>query len=306
MVKKLIYLAVCFLIVSNSFGQLSISIDNKFGFNMLGTYGPLGYGNSNSNSNSTTYTSKKFCFGSGYQGGIDLRYGFKKGIGINVGGAYLMGMKNETTSKSNSGGSMPYSYDDKNEIKARLFRINIGGSYIGEGKISPVVKMGIVMGMGKVLTSGKSVSTSSQYSYNPNPPYNSYTVTTTTTYEDESKFYGGISWGFSSALGLNYRVNDNFSVSLCLDVVVQEFVPKKAIQTKSTKDGVDQLVNKLKSEKETEFVKEYTDVGGPPNNVAASKAPKISLPVSSFGPSFGLTFIIGKKKEASSSETKQQ
>ena len=267
---------------------------------MLGTYGPWGYGNSTSNSNSTTYTSKKFCFGSGYQGGVDVRYGFKQGIGINLGAGYLLGTTSKTTSKSNSGGSNPYISDNYSEIKARLFRINLGASYVGNGKISPIIKMGVVLGMGHINAYSKNTNTSNTFSYNPNPPYNSYTIAVTNTSEQESKYYGGISWGFSSALGVNYKIKDNVSLSLCFDVVVQEFSPKKGILTKSTQNGVDQLSKMLKSEKEVEFVKEYTDVGGPPNNIAAGKASKFSLPVSSFGPTFGLTFIIGKNKESNS------
>lgn len=300
-------MVACLTSVSNIFSQLSISIDNKYGFNMLGAYGPWGYGNSNSNSNSTTYTSKKFCFGSGYQGGIDLRYGFKGGFGVNLGGAYLLGTTSKTTSKSNSGGTMLYINDGYSEIKSRLFRVSVGGSYIGTAKISPIIKMAVVMGMGKVTAYSKNVTTSTQYSYNPNPPYNSYTITSTSVDEQEVKYYGGISWGFSSALGVNYKINDKVSLALCLDIIVQEFTPKKGIILKSIQNGVDQLPTMMKSEKEVEFVKEYTYINGPPTNAYAGKSSKMSLPVSSFGPSFSISFTIGKKKEeAQTSETKQE
>lgn len=307
MIKKTILALACVMIVSSAFSQLSISLDNKYGFNMLGSYSPWGYGNSNSNGSSTTYTSKKFCFGSGYQGGLDFRYGFKGGFGVNLGGAYLLGTTSKTTSKSNSGGTMPYINDGYSEIKSRLFRVSIGGSYIGAAKISPIIKMAVVMGMGKITAYSKNVTTSTQYSYNPNPPYNSYTITTTDVDEQEVKYYGGISWGFSSALGVNYKVNDNLSLALCLDVIVQEFAPKKGIILKSIQNGVDQLPTMLKSEKEVEFVKEYTEVNAPPTNAFAGKSTRMSLPVSSFGPSFSISYTLGKKKEASgTSETKQQ
>lgn len=302
MKKKLSLILV--IISIQSFSQLSITIDNKYGFKMPGAYAQLyysgpyawGYGNTSSNASSNTIESKKYNFGNGFQTGISLRYGFKKGFGIDLGGSYLLGSKSQTTDKYTSSSSSNSS-NSTEEYKSRIYRVNFGLSVIGEGKIAPAVKMGCTMGMGKILWTNKSTQTSTQYSYNPNPPYNTYTMTTTDTYESESKFYGGISWGFYAAAGVSYKANDNVSLLLCLDIVSLNFSPKKYILTKSTKNGTDELSKMLKSEKEVEFVENYTDVGAPPNNVSASQFSKLSLPLSSFGPSFSIVFTIGKKKE---------
>lgn len=320
MKKKTLFTAICFALASFAFAQLSISIDNKYGFKMPGSYAQLyygagsgyGYGNSTYNGSATTIESKKYNFGAGYQGGINLRYGFKGGIGIDLGLGYLLGLKDQTKDESSTNNPPYYSSSStgKTYYKTQMGRLNLGISYIGEGKVSPLIKMGGVLGKGKIDFHSESsqVQTSTQYSYNPNPPYNTYTVTTTTshTYEDDAKFYGGISIGFYSSVGISYKVNDNLGLMLCLDVVVQDYSPKKYIRTKSIQDGVDQIPKMKKSEKEVEFVKNYTDVGGQPNDLVPSQYPKLSIPLSSFGPSFSISYTFGKKNGSVNSETKQQ
>jgi hypothetical protein len=321
MKKILAFLLV--ISVTNSFSQLSVSFDNKYGFKMLGSYAQLGflassssyyygYGNQTSTGGVTTLKSKKYDFGNGYQGGISARYGFKSGLGIDLGLGYLLGTASKTTDHEENN-NYPYynnTYDGNDKYKARIFRINLGASHIGSGKLAPVIKMGVTMAMGKIVYSSGStqVQTSTQYSYNPNPPYNTYTLTNTTntTNESSGKFYGGISLGFYSALGVNYKLNDNVSLMLCLDVVVQNFSPKKYILQKSKANGVDQLPTMMKSDKEVEFAKSVTETNTPPNNLSPSQYPKLSLPLSSFGPSFSIRYTIGKKEAAKTSEPKQE
>lgn len=296
--KNIIPLFLTLLLYSNhTFSQLSVSIDNKYGFKMLGTYGVFGYGNSSSNNGATTYESKKFCFGNGYQAGINVRYLFKGNIGAELGFGYLIGSKDKTTYYSNSGGIYPSTFQDETYFKARMMRVNIGACYIGAKKISPIIRMGMIMGFGKIIGISKSTDTQSGLYYNPNPPYNSTYTTTTNNSEMEYEYYGGLSLGFYSALGINYRATNALSMSLCFDVLVQEFAPKKGKLTKSTENGIDQLPLMTKSEKEVEFVNEYTYINSQPNNVSASKSSRMSFPLSSFGPSFSISYTIGKNEK---------
>lgn len=305
--KNIINLILGLSLLSNLvFSQLSVSIDNKYGFKMLGSYGVFGYGNSSSSNGATTYESKKFCFGNGYQGGINIRYLFKGNIGTELGFGYLLGSKDKTTEYSNSGGPYPSTYEDKNNFKARMMRLNIGACYVGAQKIAPVLRMGMILGFGKIIGSSSSKNTYTGMYYNPNPPYNSSYTTTINNSEMEFEYYGGMSLGFYSAIGINFRATDALSMSLCFDVVVQEFAPKKGKLTKSTENGIDQLPLMFKSEKEVEFVNEYTSIySAQPNNVSASKNSRMSFPLSSFGPSFSLSYTFVKKgKQTRTTETK--
>ncbi len=253
---------------------------------MLGDYGSGGYGNSTSSPTSTTFKDKKFSFGNGYQIGLGFRYGFKNNFGIDFGYAYLLGQKNTTTSEN-----LVSNYSYKEEIKSRISRVYFGFSYLDKGKkVSPIIKMGVLIAVGKVIFD----YSNSFPGYNPNPPYGQITSKT----ESSTKYYGGVSAGFYSGLGINFKASDKVSLQLILDVVVQEFTPARATVTKSTLNGEDQLPKMTTYDKETLFVKNDASNGFPTGTSSPNRVNKISIPLSSFGPSFNIVFNIGKKKEA--------
>lgn len=288
---------IAFLILLNvfSYSQLSVFIDNKYGFKMPGSYDQFGgYGNSNSSSNANTYTMKKYCFGNGYQGSIGLRFGFKNNFGIEIGYSYLLGQKSKTTSNSSYSGID----NSTNEIKARFSKYCIGMSYLNLQKLSPLLKAGVFMSHGKVISNNNSTWTNTTYSYNPNPPYNTYTITTTETSSQEFQLTKGISFGFYAALGVSYPINEKFAMSLCIDAVFHNYCPKKGTTTKYTKNGVNMLGTLTIHDRETEYKAEFTNIYTPtPNQNVPDVAPKFSVPLSSFGPSFTIYYTLGKKKE---------
>lgn len=293
--KQLLFLGSLLLSLS-FYSQLSLIIENKYGFKMPGSYDQLGsYGNSTSSLNANTYELKKYCFGNGYQGSIGFRYGFKNHFGIDFGYSYLLGQKSKTTSSSSSS----YGGSGTNEIKARFSKYFIGMSYLNKQKLSPTLKAGMFLSHGKIISENYSTWTNTTYSYNPNPPYNSYTITTTTTEESEYQLTKGLSFGFYAALGISYPVNENITFALNVDAVFHDYSPNKGTLTKYKENGVDKLGTLTINEKETEYKKEYTYFNNStPAPGLPDVQPKFSVPLSSFGPSFTIYINLGKKKES--------
>jgi hypothetical protein len=252
---------------------------------------PLGYYNGNQTSYRTTPTIK-YCFGNGYQGTIGLRYGIKKSFGLELGVGYLVG----STSRANNTyviASIPEvnaQRTDKFEGKARIVRYNFGFSIVGRKKLSVTARGGLTLATGKVIVNNNSEVTSTSASTDTTIPF---PTTQTTTTERTVKYYGGASLGVYCSAGANYKINDNFAVNLSLDAIIQNFSPKKATLTKYAYNGDNILIGLPTSLTETVFKidpKPVASLGKP------QEAQKISMPLSSFGPSLRITYSFGKKE----------
>jgi len=209
---------------------------------------------------------------------FDVAFGhmFSKYVGLDLAFSYLLGLK--IKSESNYNGSYYYgSGYDKTSINSRMFRI-IPALVITPGltKINPYARIGIVIGIGSVLTDN-------DYMFDGE------------NYVEKYKYSGGIAFGLSSALGIQFELGKSalFFTELCM--VNMSYAPTKGEVILAEENGVDILSTYTTRERETVFVNEitYYDDSNPSDNEPAENL-KQKLPFGSFGINVGVIILIGK------------
>lgn len=109
------------------------------------------------------------------------------------------------------------------------------------------------------------------------------------------EYTGGIATGFSGAAGVNFSLSRSFTLFLEANLISMSYAPKKGVMTENSYNGVDQLSGLTASQKEVEYVKEYTiDWSNPPPDSQPQKALKFYFPFSSAGLTLGLTIRFNK------------
>ena len=78
------------------------------------------------------------------------------------------------------------------------------------------------------------------------------------SYEYETEYSGGISFGFAGGIGADFMFNESIGIFTEVSINTQSWAPKKSKYTKYIDDGVDQLPSMTTSEIETEYVDSYT------------------------------------------------
>lgn len=287
--KLKLLLAFC-LTAYLSYSQLSVSIENKYGLRIPGSYDTKGFFVDETETNfDNTYISRKFCLGNGYQVGVLANYTLQENFGVELGAGYLLGSASEYNyNYIASSGSSTLNYEVIDVYSARFTRLKFGFSYIGEKTFAPVIKMGGVLGLGKVFEEFTYRTTAGSTLGGPSA------VSSISTTIKKTEIFGGAAIGFYSAIGFKYSLFDKIDVAVLLDVVLQNYSPKHAKLVKYTIDGVDQLPSKNKQEKEIDFLNEYTDNKSSTNVDEPLKASKIGLPLSSYGPSISITYKFGE------------
>lgn len=104
-------------------------------------------------------------------------------------------------------------------------------------------------------------------------------------YEYQTRF----AIGFQGALGVQYRIDENFSIYLEANGMSLNAYAKKRTLTKFSVNGYDYLDQQSLGNKETEYEFNYNEKS-PTNPNAPSKALAFSIPYSSLG--FGLGFVV--------------
>jgi hypothetical protein len=99
---------------------------------------------------------------------------------------------------------------------------------------------------------------------------NDFIVTPAEIEEQELKLTGNMAYGIFASAGFTRMINERLGISMELFSNLQHYVPAKGLVTKSILNGIDQLPNLKRSEKEYEFVDEltYSDI---PNQDEPSK-----------------------------------
>ncbi|MDI1353580.1 MAG: outer membrane beta-barrel protein [bacterium] len=268
-------------IVTQAYSQgMYANLGLGYGMSAGGTISP--YDNSSvSNGSTTTYNYKSVSgggsFGKGMQIGGTFGYMFNKNVGAELGISYLMGGK--ITSKdvytgTNSSSTDEYTYKGKMLRFAPGIRLTVG-----EGKIKPYMRTGVVIGVGTKLT-----ETYHRTSVNGS---------NTNIRDEETAYTGGISFGFACGLGMVYAINDNLGIFAELGIITQSWAPKKGEVTSSTLNGVDQLSGMTTSQKETEYLKSYSEVSPGSDPGSPNKSQQFKMPFSSAGINVGVHYTFG-------------
>lgn len=210
--------------------------------------------------------------GKGLNFGVSFGYMFNKNVGAELGINYLKG--SPIKSQYND---YTYIYTNLQTLTTKAIMLRIIPTIVittSEGTFRPYAKIGLVMGvMGKATT----IYTDNIGSYD---------------YEETRESSGGIAIGFASNLGLKI-VGANMSLFGELAMINQSWAPTKNIMTESKFKGVDQLGSMTTYQKETNYVKSYTETTTPDQNSPRQNT-KQYLPMSSFGINVGIRIPLEK------------
>lgn len=232
---------------------------------------------------SANYSSSKFesvssSFGKGILSNIGIGYSKNEHFAVELHVNYLLGSKVEFTDATS-----PTTPPENEILKGRMLRIIPAIRFSYGEKLKPYARIGLIVGVLNRL-----VDERTSYSYSWSSNYD--------TYHEISVFKGGLSLGFSGALGATYPLSDKLSLYGELGFMSQAWAPKKRIVTTYEVNGVDRLSVMAKRDAETEFVDSYD----PSVSISPSEPDqslKIYLPYSSWGVNVGIHYTLGKKKE---------
>jgi opacity protein-like surface antigen len=277
-----VFIAACVLFSSTSFAQkfyLGVNGGYGFKFGSQTTYvGSSTYDNINYESSEKT-EAVNYSLGSGINFGANLGYMFNKNIGVDLGINYLVGTNTSLEYTSTYIGNLYTDVRTANlSISANMLRLIptmvISASLEG---LNPYAKFGAVVGMLGTIKSEEETNETDQG------------VTTVTVVESKEK--GGVSIGFTGAIGAEYGLSDKISLFGEINLIGMSYAPTKGEYTKYTIDGVDQLANMSTSEKEWVNEKEVSyDSNDQPDDSKPSEELKINNPMSSVGLSIGVKF----------------
>ncbi len=217
---------------------------------------------------SRTYKTINYSLGKGFDAGLLIGYMFNKNVGAELGASYLIGGKTIITDKTDDEGSIR---TREYTSKARMLRLN-PSIVVAAGfeKIDPYAKFGLLIGIGSILR---------EYT---NKAGND-------VYIEKQKDKGGVAFGLTAALGVDYNLNEQFAIFAEINMENMSYSPSKGELTEANQNGSDRLEAMTTSEKKFEYVNDYTyDFSNPPSSSEASKSTKFREPFGSIGLNIGV------------------
>jgi opacity protein-like surface antigen len=223
---------------------------------------------------------KSGSLGTGLNVNLGLGYMFSKYIGAELGFNEFIGF-GVKTKYDQTQGAYSQQFDDKYSCK--MFQI-IPALVITPGfdKINPYGRFGLIIGIGHT-----------NYSYtNTRTDIPELKAANTTVENYKDKDSGGIALGFSTAVGVDYKLNEKFSLYAEINMNGVNYSPKKGKVVEWTKDGVDQIPLLTTKDLEWEYVKTLDNMANIPDN-SPDQFLKESAVLTNVGISIGLKFNFG-------------
>lgn len=229
-----------------------------------------------------TYEQVNVSLGKGFTIAGAFGYMFSKHIGAELNLSYLIGGKNKAESSSTYyTPTNVLSNTGKTSLSGSMFRIN--PTLVLEGgceNFNPYAKFGLLIGIGSILKV-------------QNDDNNGVLYTRKTCLN------GGMALGFNAGIGASYRFCENFFLFGELNMVNLSYAPTRGKLIEATYDGEDVLEDMTIREKETEFVKEYSDEYNVPVDTSEPKKElRQKYPFGSFGINVGVKFRFGNCEKA--------
>jgi outer membrane protein W len=257
-------------IKKGAYGSLQIGYSLAAGASNVG--GGLALENVTNTSTTNTTESLKYSFGKGINAGLQFGYMINDNIGIELGINYLLGGKTTATDVSVGGGFGGTAGTTVTDVSAKMLQINPSVVLATSiNKMSPYAKLGLVIGSGTITQ-------------NDNFTSSGFTGTRKVEYK------GGVALGFSSALGINFNINDKLSLNTELSLVNMQYTPTKSSITVATSNGTDVLSTLSVRDKETEFSSSVTYGGTIPTNTAPRQSNSFATPFGSIGVNVGIRY----------------
>lgn len=235
----------------------------------------LDFYNRTYNENSTKYEQVNVSLGKGLSFEGTFGYMFNENIGTELGVSYLLGSSTEAKRIENYTDYI--STQSIINISSNMLRINPSVLLKTKGNVlNPYAKLGIVIGVGKILfgsaSTGKYIDSEVELNQEMN-----------------LELDGGFAFGISSAIGADFTSYDNMSFFAEINTINMSYAPTKGEVTKFNENGENQLTSLTVSEKEVEFVDSYTrNYNNDEIDSEPSKELKQKFPFSSIGLNIGL------------------
>ncbi|MEI6816230.1 MAG: hypothetical protein WCL14_06440 [Bacteroidota bacterium] len=307
--KAIMAMVILLFATGNSFAQFYINLGVGYGYNKdyldsLIQVGPFVFNGTNTtntiNSN-TIYTSSGLYSGgatyiynkdeihSKFGAGININgtvgYRFNENISLEVGFNYLPKTSINTETKIiNNANNINYSSDttyytgvDETdyyytiESSSRIRFLPSIKISAADSKITPYVKMGLVIGIGGTMKFTESEN------YNYISSWKSSTLDTL-TYQSYKYSYavtsnGGTSLGFSTAIGAEYKLSDQFNLYGELRLISEQWAPTHGEVNQYQTNSIDQLAGLSTDQKQFDYT----------NNVSNTTSYNSSNPTSPQG-----------------------
>ncbi|HYG49538.1 MAG TPA: hypothetical protein VD905_01495 [Flavobacteriales bacterium] len=233
----------------------------------------------NLENNVDTYKSTAFSLGKGLSSGAYVGYMIRSNVGLELGINYFRGFYG--TVYSDAATAMEYHYLEEFRIKANALRcVPAVRVNFGEKKLRTYIKTGIVL---NAFTEGTL-----------NVDYHEHSMGDSQESHYVQKFTGGLSIGFHSGVGLTYALG-KCTLFFEATAYLQNWAPKHSEITEYTENGINALAVMTTSEKEIDYVNEYSyNYTNPPNESEPSKELRFLLPMSSVGITLGVQVPLGK------------
>lgn len=218
--------------------------------------------------------------GKGSMINASIGYDFKQHYGLNLRASYLFGTEFTSTIEMTN-------HTIERTLSSSILRLNPSVTlYVEEKQFKMYADIGFILGVGSIHFSVKSFS--------PDTIFSSFTY----------NYYGGVSFGASARLGLEYQLTEKIKVFGEFNFISQSYAPKKGRLMEriiNNENVTDQYTNPGSTE--IEFVDEMTmDPTYFPDPNVPSQRPKHSYPFHSYGLNLGVKFILWSKKNKEESE----
>ena len=292
---KKIFLILLVLATTLTHAQIYVRAGGGYAFPMatqaIGESNHSGYIIESETATAVPSTSErvKGSYGAGVNFGVGGGYRFGKYFGVDLDIRHLSGNSIKTEDAQTE-------YSSKNVINIRRVQATtyrssallITPSFVltaGTGNKIPYARFGVVIGSPKV----KQEYTDWSYSGNDlSKPYNK---------NGSSKGeYSGPSFGFQSAIGMTWALNDSFDLFTELNFTSMTWYPKTFKLTEVINTEGDNVINQISvAGKQTEYKKKI-EVTNEPDQNKPTQTLRESKPFSSLSIQVGVSYLIGGRK----------
>lgn len=256
--------ASCFFWMCTLHGQEKyISFSSGYSFK-AGSVNAVNFNNTSMGNNAITYEQINLSLGRGLNVCGAFGMYFNKNVGLDFGINYLLGSKTTATDEY-IGGKTELTYS------GNMLRLNPSLVFRAESnKLKPYARFGVIVGKGSINAQYKDVDEGDILLL-------------------KLKLNGGLAFGFSSAMGINYMLNEKISLFGEINAVNMSYAPSRGKVTEASFNGVDALPNMTTSEKEFEYVNSYTETfNSTPPDSEPTKSLKEKFPFGSIGLNIGM------------------
>ncbi len=284
--KRKMLLSVALLCAALTFNAQKLYLNLGAGYG-LNAYG-YNYGESNVSGNTTTFTSKNLNMGTGLNFGLRAGYMLNQNLAFELGLGYRMHKSEFVSQYKNVFGSNEElnTYKDNYSFKMLQIPLTLRLS-AGENKMKYYTRFGLNLGLGAKIVEESEITYVTTYTGSPS-------IVTTDVRMETWEYNGGLSIGVVGGFGILYQLNDKMGLTFELNGNAQGYAPKRGVMTKYTFNGTDMMPNMTTSDKEIEYVNDYSyDSSNPPSDSQPTKELKFAWPLNTWGIGIGFNMNIG-------------